>query len=220
MAVGRAAAVLYSHAGPARYRTRVKLFLDICLGLGLAQAVGLRPFLPALVAGGFAAGDVLIDFDGTDFAFLENPSGCSAGRCSAVGALILRNEIAARPPLGGRRHGLGMGIGALLFAAVLDDDGYAWWPGIPAGIAAAWLSGTAARDLLARAAGRLDDEARAHLPVYTEGVALALAALSIVAPPVGLVALGLLRLAADRRPPARGREVRRPARPALTVPLA
>ena len=82
-----------------------------------------------------------------------------------------------------------MGIGALLFAAVLDDDGYAWWPGIPAGIAAAWLSGTAARDLLTRAAARLDEEARAHLPVYTEGVALALAALSIVAPPVGLVAL-------------------------------
>ena len=68
-----------------------------------------------------------------------------------------------------------MGIGAVLFAAVLADDGYAWWPGIPAGIAAAWLAGTAARDVLARAGGRLDDEARSHLPVYAEGVALALA---------------------------------------------
>ena len=49
----------------------MKLFLDICLGLGLAQAAGVRPFTPAIVAGGFAAGDLLVDFEGTDFAFLE-----------------------------------------------------------------------------------------------------------------------------------------------------
>lgn len=168
----------------------MKLFLDICLGLGLAQAAGLRPFLPALVAGGFAAGDLLIDFEGTDFAFLENVYWLLAMAALAAGALILRNEIATRPPLGAVIHGLGMGLGALLFAAVLADDGYAWWSGIPAGIAAAWLSGTAARDLLWRAASRLDDEARAHLPVYAEGIAVALVALSILAPPVGLVALG------------------------------
>jgi hypothetical protein len=168
----------------------VKLFLDICIGLGLAQAAGLRPFLPAVVAGGFAAGDVFIDFDGTDFAFLESTAWLLGLTVLGVGALILRNEIATRPPLVAVMHGLGMGLGAVLFAGVLADDGYTWWPGIPAGIAAAWLSGSAARDLLGRAAGRLDDEARAHLPVYAEGVAIALAALSIVAPPVALVALG------------------------------
>lgn len=166
------------------------LFLDICLGLGLAQAAGLRPFAPAFVAGALAAGDVLIDFSGTDFAFLEDTWWLLLMAVLAVGALIVRNEIARSPALTAMLHGLGMGIGAVLFAAVLADDGYAWWPGIPAGIAAAWLSGTAARDLLSRAGGRLDDEARAHLPIYAEGVALALAALSVVAPPVGLVALG------------------------------
>ena len=77
----------------------------------------------------------------------------------------------------------------MLFAGVLADDGYAWWPGIPAGIAAAWLSGTAARDLLGRAGADLTTRRAAHLPVYAEGVAVVLAALSIVAPPVGLVAL-------------------------------
>lgn len=168
----------------------MKLFLDICLGLGLAQAAGLRPFLPAVVAGGLAAGDLLIDFEGTDFAFLEDPLWLLLMAALGAGALILRNEIATRPLLGAITHGLGMGIGALLFAAALADDGYTSWPGIVAGIAAAWVSGTAARDLLGRTAGRLDDEARAHLPVYAEGVALALAALSILAPPLGLVALG------------------------------
>lgn len=179
----------------------MKLFLDICIGLGLAQAAGLRPFLPALVAGGLAAGDLLIDFEGTDVAFLEDPLWLLLMAALGAGALILRNEIAARPLAGAVVHGLGMGIGALLFAGVLADDGYALWPGIAAGIAAAWVSGTAARDLLARAAARLDDEARAHLPVYAEGIALALAALSIVAPPVGLVALGffLWLLIAGRR---------------------
>ena len=168
----------------------MKLFLDICIGLGVAQAAGLRPFLPAVVAGGFAAGDVLIDFEGTDLVFLEQAWWLLLMTALGTGALILRNEIPARPPLAAVMHGLGMGIGALLFAAVLADDGYSLWPGIPGGLAAAWLSGTAARDLFARTSARLDDDARAHLPVYAEGVALALVALSIVAPPIGLVALG------------------------------
>ena len=168
----------------------MKLFLDICIGLGLAQAAGLRPFLPALIVGGFAAGDVLIDFGGTDLAFLEQGWWLLLMTILGAGALILRNEVAQRPPLAAVSHGIGIGIGALLFAAVLADDGYALWAGLPAGVAAAWLSGTAAGDVLARAAGRLDEEARAHLPVYAEGIALALAVLSIVAPPVGLLALG------------------------------
>ena len=62
--------------------------------------------------------------------------------------------------------------------------------GHPAGLAAAWVSGAAVRDLFGRASARLDAEARSHLPVYAEGAAIVLAALSIVAPPVALVALG------------------------------
>ena len=51
----------------------MKLALDILQGLGLASATGLRPFLPALLAGALASGDVGLDFDGTAFAFLESP---------------------------------------------------------------------------------------------------------------------------------------------------
>ena len=33
----------------------------------------MRPFLPALLAGALAAADLGVDFDGTEFAFLETP---------------------------------------------------------------------------------------------------------------------------------------------------
>ena len=45
--------------------------LDLLQGVGLAAAIGIRPFLPVLLAGALASADLGIDFDGTDFAFLE-----------------------------------------------------------------------------------------------------------------------------------------------------
>jgi len=45
--------------------------LDLLQGLGIAAAIGIRPFLPTLLVGALAAGDLGIDFDGTDFSFLE-----------------------------------------------------------------------------------------------------------------------------------------------------
>ena len=47
------------------------LALDILQAAGIGAAVGIRPFLPALLVGALAAGDLGVDFDGTDFAFLE-----------------------------------------------------------------------------------------------------------------------------------------------------
>jgi hypothetical protein len=168
----------------------VKLLLDILQGLGLSQAAGIRPFLPALVAGGAARANLLIDFQGGPFAFMERPWWLAALAAAALASLILRGEVASRAPLAAAFQGVALGMGALLFCAVLSGDGYAWWPGIPAGLAGAWLSGTAVEDLFGRAATRLDEQARKHLPVYAEGVAVVLAALSIVAPPVALVAAG------------------------------
>ena len=168
----------------------MKLLLDILQGLGLSQAAGIRPFLPALVAGGAARANVLIDFEGGPFAFMEDPWWLAALAVAALIALILRNEVTKSPYLTAAFQGLAMGMGALLFCAVLSGDGYAWWPGIPAGLAGAWLSGTAVQDLFGRAATRLDEQARAHLPVYAEALAVLLAALSVVAPPVALVSAG------------------------------
>ena len=167
----------------------MNLAIDILQGLGLAQAAGIRPFLPALVAGAAARANVLVDFSGTSFAFMESPWWLLAMAALALVSLILRNELVARPPLAAALQGIGMGMGALLFCATLAGDGYTWWPGIPVGLAAAWVAGAAVRDLFGRASARLDDEARSHLPVYAEGVAIMLAALSIVAPPVSLLAL-------------------------------
>ncbi len=168
----------------------MKLLLDILQGLGLSQAAGIRPFLPALVAGGAARADVLIDFEGGPFAFMEDPWWLAALAAAALVALILRNEVMKDAYLSAAFQGLAMGMGALLFCAVLSGDGYVWWPGIPAGLAGAWLSGTAVQDLFGRAATRLDEQARAHLPVYAEALAVVLAALSVVAPPVALVSAG------------------------------
>jgi len=52
----------------------VELLFDILQGAGLAAAAGIRPFLPALLAGALASGDLGLDFDGTRYAFLESPA--------------------------------------------------------------------------------------------------------------------------------------------------
>src|SRR3954449_7154971 len=50
----------------------IALFMDIGQGAGTAGATGVRPFLPALLIGALARGDSGIDFDGTDYSFLES----------------------------------------------------------------------------------------------------------------------------------------------------
>ena len=44
---------------------------DLLQGAGIAAAIGIRPFLPVLLVGALGAANLGIDFDGTDFAFLE-----------------------------------------------------------------------------------------------------------------------------------------------------
>ena len=109
-------------------------------------------------------------------------------------------------------------LGALLFAGALDHDHYTDWPGLIAGVICAVVGILATRPLLLRVRARLDPEAASAVPLYAEAFGVVLAALSVVAPPVGLVGLAVPAVAADRRPPARGPEVRGPADPALTAP--
>ena len=47
------------------------LVFDIFQGIGVAAAVGIRPFLPSVAVGALAAGDVEIHFKGTDYSFLQ-----------------------------------------------------------------------------------------------------------------------------------------------------
>jgi hypothetical protein len=169
----------------------MKLLLDILQGIGLSTAAGLRPFLPTLVAGGLAIGDVGVDYEGTSFAFLEEPVFLLAVAIVMVVTFLLRGRLDTAAGAAAL-SGIGIGLGALLFAATLDDRNDVWWPGLIAGVALAALAAAAVRDLFTRTRARLDAEAAAALPIYAEGVAAVLAALSILVPPVSVVAVGFL----------------------------
>ena len=169
----------------------MKLLLDILQGIGLSAAAGLRPFLPVLVAGGLATADLGVDYEGTSFSFLEEPVFLLAVAIVMVVTFLLRGRLDT-PAGAAAMSGLGVGLGAVLFAATLDDRHPVWWPGLIAGLLIAVLAGAAVRDLFTRTRARLDAEAAAALPVYAEGVAAVLAALAILIPPVSVIAVGFL----------------------------
>jgi hypothetical protein len=79
-----------------------------------------------------------------------------------------------------------------LFAGSLCRGGYAIWPGIIGGVICAGIGIMATRPLVARVRARLDDEAAAALPLFAEMAAVVAAALSVVAPPVGIIVLAFL----------------------------
>jgi hypothetical protein len=167
-------------------------FLVISQGIGLAAACGIRPFLPALLAGALAGADAGLDFDGTDFAFLEQPAfliAVVAALALAVGFERRRTGVFDAGPPAAALAGLGIGIGALEFGGSLADEGEPAWLGLAAGVACAALAASAARSFFARVRRRLDTDAGAALAVYEDGASLALAALAILAPPLSLVAL-------------------------------
>jgi hypothetical protein len=179
----------------------VHLIFDICTGMGVASAIGVRPFLPTLVAGGLAAGNVEIHFNGTDFFFLQSAPfllGMAFG--AIVLAVIERRQIeseALTVVLGA----ISAALGALWFAGALAHNHYADWPGLIAGVLCACVGILATRPLLLRVRGRLDADAASAVPLYAEAFGVVLAALSVVAPPVGLVGFVFLLwlLVAGRR---------------------
>lgn len=172
------------------------LFLAICLGIGLSLGVGLRPFLPALLIGALARGDVGIDFGGTDLSFLESPVFLLALLIGVVALVIAERRLGPdrveAGPIGAAVGGIALGLGALYFAGALADENYTWWPGIVAGIAFAALAAATARVFFRRTRARLDREAQAALPVYGEAAGLLVAGLSILFAPLALLALAFL----------------------------
>jgi hypothetical protein len=178
----------------------MKLLVDILQGIGLAAAAGVRPFLPTLVAGGLATADIGVDYEGTEFSFLESPIFLLALAVVMVLTLVLRGRLDT-PPAQAALSGIGIGLGAVLFAATLDDRHAVWWPGLIGGVLVAALASAAVRDLFNRTRARLDAEAASALPIYAEGVAMVIAALSILLAPVALLAVGLFiwLLAGGRR---------------------
>jgi len=180
------------------------LAFDICQGLGIAAAAGIRPFLPALVTGALAAGDIQIDFKGTDFSFLQG-----APFLFAVLAVALVVALAERRWRGGPQRpreilmlGVSIAIGAILFAGALSQNEHTWWPGLLAGVLCAAVGAAAAVPLLRRVRARLDAAAADATSLFADGAAVIAAALSVLAPPVGvlvLVALAWLAVSGRRR---------------------
>ncbi len=172
------------------------LVFDIFQGIGIAAAVGIRPFLPALVAGGFAAGNVEIHFSHTDYSFLQGgPFLLALAALAVVLALAERRLSARRVEAGPGALLLGatsVVLGALFFAGSLGRGHYAVWPGFIGGAVCAGVGILATRPLFGRVRARLDDSAAAAVPLYAEALGVLLAALSVIAPPVGVIGLALL----------------------------
>jgi hypothetical protein len=168
--------------------------MDIGQGAGLGAASGIRPFLPPLLAGGLARGDIGLDFDGTSWRFLESP-----GFLLALFALAVLSYGAERSGTNRRQLGpalaiLGLAVGALLFAGSLAEGGRESWPGLVGGAASASLAWLAVGGLLERTRRRLDQGAVSMLDLSAEAAALVLAALAIAFPPLSFLALAGLCL--------------------------
>ena len=174
----------------------MSLFLDIGQGAGLAGATGIRPFLPPLLVGALARGDLGVDFDDTDWRFLESPGFLLV--IFALAVLWYGIERSGPNRLAERAAAvIGLALGGLLFAGSLAVGGHETWPGIVAGVLCAALAWWSVGGLVARARERLARTGGGEEPAgpatmltaYAEVAALALAGLAILVPPVSFLAL-------------------------------
>lgn len=158
----------------------------------------MRPFLPPLLAGALARGDHALDFDGTGYAFLEEPWFLALVLALAVGSYVAERSdpnSSAQRAVRVALLAVAGGLGALLFAGSLEDGGHEGWWGLPLGVLVAVASRFALGGLFDRARRRLDEGARALMPVLADFLSLVMAFASILFGLLGfLVFLGLLPL--------------------------
>jgi len=178
----------------------------IGFGAGLAAACGLRPFLPALLAGALASAHVLgVSFSHDPFRFLHAGWWLLAVVVALAAAYAAQLLLALTPvfdpgdraqrsaPLAASLAGVSFGMGALLFAGTLAAHRDAWWPGLLGGLLAVGLAQRATWPVIARARSRLADRgAREALSVYVDAAALLAAALVALLPPLGYALIALL----------------------------
>src|ERR1700760_1371415 len=136
-----------------RYST-VHLVFDIFQGIGIAAAVGIRPFLPALAVGALGAADAQIDFSHTSYSFLEQaPFLLVMG--IGVALLGFTERRATSEMLSGRLvvvtlAVVSLGLGAPMLAGALAQGHYTVWPGFIGGVICAGVGLMATRPLLER----------------------------------------------------------------------
>ncbi|HXD53867.1 MAG TPA: hypothetical protein VN618_03860 [Solirubrobacteraceae bacterium] len=189
------------------------LFFDIGLGVGLAAACGLRPFLPLLLAGALGSAKALdVSFPSGSWHFLQ--AGWWLLAVAVVFALAYVAQILTgfspiydpvsreprRDPLAAALTGLAFGAGAALFGGVLAAHGNAEWPGIVGGFLLVGLAQRVAGPVILGARGRLKEKGpRDALTLYLDSAALLVAALVALLHPLGYVALAALLWLALRR---------------------
>jgi hypothetical protein len=178
-------------------------FFYIGLGVGLAAACGLRPFLPLLLAGALgSAGALGVHFAHGHYHFLQATWWLLAVVVALAVSYALQLLLAptldpgagrSRPgPLAAALSGLGYGAGALLLAGTLAAHGDASWPGLLGGFVAAGLAQRATGPVIAGARSRLPDRAaREALILYLDAASLLLVALVALLHPLGYLALAL-----------------------------
>jgi hypothetical protein len=170
--------------------------LDLLQGLGIAAAIGIRPFLPTLLVGALAAGDLGVDFGGTDFSFLEKtPFLLAVVIAVAVFNIVDRRrgaDTSGQNAVVMLLLACALVLGALLASGSLADRSSDWWPGVPVGVAAASLGFLSARSLFGRVSARLDESTAKALPLYAEGLALLGAGLSVLFPPLAVLLVAAL----------------------------
>ena len=183
------------------YRPGMSVFMDTTTGMGLSGATGVRPYLPPLLAGALARGDTGIDFDGTDWRFLESSWFLLAVLAVGVIAYLAERSEANRRSVELFGGVVGVVLGAMLFAGALADGGTDSWPGLVGGAVCAALGWRAVGGLVERTRGRLKGGPAALLTAYADGVALALAAIAIFLPPASILAIAgfVVLLFAGRR---------------------
>jgi hypothetical protein len=173
--------------------SHVQTLLDLLQAAGIGAAIGIRPFLPALLVGALAAGDLGVDFDGTDFSFLEKAPFLLALLVGLVVFDVVRRRT------GDDRLDAGTGlavlgtiavvVAALEGAGTLADRDHPVIAGIVVAVLAAGLAIVAIPPLFARVRTRLGAEA-GLLPLYREALALAAAGLSVLFPPLAIIVIG------------------------------
>ena len=110
--------------------------LDLLQGLGIAASVGIRPYLPTLLVGALATQNLGLDFENTDFSFLEGPVFLLVMLALVVLTGFLERRRIVQPTTTILLVSA-LILGALLASGSIADHSEDWWPGVPIGVAAA-----------------------------------------------------------------------------------
>ena len=192
---------------------------------GSRPPIGIRPFLPVLLAGALASRGRRARLRRHG---LRVPRGvavparaCSSwSSCSTSSRRRAGRDAADRPPLLYVLLGIALVLGALLAAGSVADHSSDWWAGAIVGVACAALGFQAARSLFGRVRRRLDARGGERAAGLRRGRRARRRRAVDPLPAARDPRHRRPRLAARRRPPPRGREVRRPAHPALSAVAA